>query len=453
MNSSAIVTIPRSEHTISRSLLSPNALRVMYRLHDNGFTTYLVGGCVRDLLLGREPKDFDIVTDATPGQIKRLFRNCRLVGRRFRLAHLHFKDEMIEVATFRSLSLEATTDEEPPTGEEQAIEEEQARDPRLVKDVEGMILRDNVFGTPEEDAARRDFTVNALFYSIADFSIIDHVGGMCDLQDGILRIIGDPTQRFTEDPVRMIRAVRFSALLGFTIEPATLQALLDLHQSISRAAPARLYEEALKLFLCGEGAKVWQQLRQTGLFKALFPHFDAWLDTETGDFPHTGPIEGLNWIDARIQEGETISPPLLFALLFRQYIDEKTEGHHRATGTPLQQSLDAAVAEVMGELVPTVLIPNRTAVGIRAIFSMQRRFHKIPGRNPEMFTTRHGFNDALQFLRFRAETDKTARKEYEWWQRVANDVPPLPTAPSEADNLRPKRRRRRRRRHQPKNVS
>ena len=451
MNSSAIITIPRSDHMISRSLLSPNALRVMYRLHDNGFTTYLVGGCVRDLLLGREPKDFDIVTDATPGQIKRLFRNCRLVGRRFRLAHLHYKDEIIEVATFRSLGSDSAAEEEPVPGEEAQAEEAPARDPRILKDVEGMILRDNVFGTPEEDARRRDFTVNALFYSIADFSIIDHVGGMADLQNGVLRIIGDPCQRFTEDPVRMIRAVRFSSLLGFSIEPATLQALLDSHFAITRAAPARLYEEVLKLFLCGEAAKIWQQLRQTGLFKALFPHFEQWLRTETGNFPHTGPIEALDWIDARIQEGESVSPPLLFALMFRQYIEEKTQ-RHRSEGVPQQQSLDAAVAEVIGELAPTVLIPNRTVIGIRSIYSMQRRFHKIPGRNPELFATRHGFKDALAFLRFMAGIEGTGRKSYEWWHRLANDLPPSPDGPKE-ENERPKRRRRRRRRHQPRNDS
>lgn len=450
MNSSSIVTIPRSDHLISRSNLSPNAVRVMYRLHDQGFTTYLVGGCVRDLLLGREPKDFDIVTNATPGQIKRLFRNCRLVGRRFRLAHLHFQDEMIEVATFRSMS--SGTDAGEDAQGDLPSRDERAPDPRHLKDVEGMILRDNVFGTPEEDARRRDFTVNALFYSIADFSIIDHVGGMTDLQSGILRIIGDPSERFTEDPVRMLRAVRFSALLGFTIEPATSQALLDLSETITRAAPARLYEEILKMFLCGEGSKIWQQLRQTGLLGALFPHFDRWLHAETQNFPHTGPAEALSWIDARIQQGESVTPPLLFALLFRQYIDEKME-RHRGNGLPAQQSLDAAVAELMGELAPTVLIPNRIAVGIRAIFSMQRRFYKIPGRHAELFTTRHGFQDAMQFLRFTAENHGTGRKEYEWWQRLANDLPAAPPEENPREQDRPKRRRRRRRRHNPQSDS
>lgn len=452
MNSSSIVKIPRSEHMISRTLLSPNAVRVLYRLHDHGFTTYLVGGCVRDLLLGREPKDFDIVTDATPGQIKRLFRNCRLVGRRFRLAHLHFQDEIVEVATFRSIGSGADPEEEP-APEDRQPQQENSRHPRHLKDVEGMILRDNVFGTPEEDARRRDFTVNALFYSIADFSIIDHVGGMNDLQQGVLRIIGDPWERFTEDPVRMIRAIRFSALLGFTIEPDTYRALLDLNETITRAAPARLYEEILKLFLSGEGAKIWQQLRQTGMSGALFPHFDRWLRHETDDFPHTGPAAALAWIDARIQQGQTVTPPLLFALLFRQYLEEKTE-RHRNAGLPFQPGLDAAVAELMGELAPTVLVPNRIAVGIRSIFSMQRRFYKIPGRHAELFTTRHGFLDAFNFLRHVAELDGVGKKEYEWWYRLAQDMPPAPvpeTATTEEKTTR--RRRRKRRRRTPQNGS
>ena len=227
------VIIPRTEHPISRKWISPNAVRVLYRLKESGHVAYLVGGGVRDLILGREPKDFDIATDASPNEVKKIFRNCRLIGRRFRLAHIHFHDEIIEVATFRSnISDEPDAPAAPETvvapeptaplaGEAAAPPSPGApaaarpRPPRMLKTEDGMILRDNVFGTPEQDAIRRDFTVNALFYSIADYSVIDYVSGMADLRKGLIRIIGDPVVRFTEDPVRMVRAVRFAALLGF----------------------------------------------------------------------------------------------------------------------------------------------------------------------------------------------------------------------------------------------
>lgn len=229
---SGSVIITRQEHGISRKLMSPNALRILYRLKDNGYVAYLVGGCVRDLLLGREPKDFDVVTNATPGEVKRMFRNCRLVGRRFRLAHLHFHEELIEVATFRSQA----ADEPKPEVEEKRGRENRQRHPQMLMNDDGMILRDNVYGTPEEDALRRDFTVNALAYDIADFSIIDFAGGLADLNAGIIRTIGDPAVRFQEDPVRMLRAVRFAAKLGFTMEEETRKALVSAAGTIVSAS-------------------------------------------------------------------------------------------------------------------------------------------------------------------------------------------------------------------------
>ncbi|HEX9112990.1 MAG TPA: poly(A) polymerase, partial [Nitrospirota bacterium] len=269
MNPIQPAIIRRSEHNISRKWISPNALRVLYRLKEKGYYAYLVGGGVRDLLLGREPKDFDIATDARPGEVKKAFRNCRLIGRRFRLAHVHFHDEIIEVATFRSNMAEepeapetapAVQPELPRTAESRLPEPElppgaqhqapaapegpavKSRPPRLLKTEGGMILRDNVFGTPEEDARRRDFTVNALFYNIADFSVIDYVGGMEDLKKGLIRTIGDPVVRFTEDPVRMVRAVRFTAMLGFAVEEKTYQAMMDLRDKVALASPSRMYE-------------------------------------------------------------------------------------------------------------------------------------------------------------------------------------------------------------------
>jgi poly(A) polymerase len=428
-------------------MLSPNALRVLYRLKDNGFIAYLVGGCVRDLLLGREPKDFDVVTDATPGQLKRLFRNCRLVGRRFRLAHLHFTDEMIEVSTFRSSVPDEPDGEGPP---EQA--EGRSHAPRHLKNEEGMVLRDNVFGTPEQDALRRDFTVNALAYSIADFSIIDHTGGMEDLQRGVIRTIGDPQVRFTEDPVRMLRAVRFAAMLGFTIETETWEALLGQSDAIALASPPRLYEEVLKLFLLGEGEKSYQLLRRTGLFAGLFPHFSDWLDRETNGFPHTRVGQALDWVDGRIQGGEKVSPQLLLALMFGQYLEEKGE-RFREGGVHLQQAIDLAVAEFLEEQVSTVQIPNRIGVMVRNILGCQARFRKMPGRQPFSFIRRPGFSEALDYLSITAESTREERELCAWWGKFVRDNPlPAVAEPAGEDIRKPSPGRKRSRRRRKKGL-
>ena len=441
--------IPRSEHNISRSILSANAIHSLYRLKRNDFTSFLVGGCVRDLLLGREPKDFDLVTNATPGQIKKLFRNCRLVGRRFRLAHLHFADEIIEVATFRALGLDEPDDNEPltpnagGTGAPPPV-------PRHLKSDEGVLLRDNVFGTPEEDARRRDFTVNALFYDIGSFSIIDYCGGIADLKLGIIRTIGPPAERFTEDPVRMLRAVRFSAVLGFNIEDATWDALVSLSATITRAAPPRLYEEMLKLFLCGEGEKGYQLMRQSGLFAALFPTFGEWLDLETEGFPHTWTGAALDWLDRQTREREKVTPHLLLALIFGEYLEEKGAILHGA-GMPPQQALDAAVAGFLGELAGTVLIPHRIGMKMRDILACQRRFRKTPGKHPLSFITRPCFAEAFAYFRFICGISGEGSDLLKWWDDyiLANGRSSQAEATGEREQVistKPARRRRRKRR-------
>jgi poly(A) polymerase len=416
------IIIPRAEHPISRRLLNPNALKILYRLNDNGFIAYLVGGCVRDLLLGREPKDFDVATDATPAQIKRLFRNCRLIGRRFRLAHLHFNDEIIEVATFRASAV-VEEEEAPEAAAPEAAAPEAARQPHLLKSEDGMLLRDNLFGSPEEDAWRRDFTVNALYYNVADFSIVDYVGGMADLRQGVIRSIGDPRQRFTEDPVRMLRAVRFAAMLGLTIEAGAWQAIKEMAATVSRAAPARLYEEMLKLLLLGEGEKTYQLLRQSGLFGALFPQMAGWLAEESEGYPHVWTSKALAWVDNRLGQGAKVSPPLLLALFFGQYLAEKSQ-EFRRRGAPAQQSVDLALAEFLGETAPTVLIPHRVAMQMREISLLQLRFSKIPGRRPEAICARPGFADALAYLRFCTVQEPQAERTLAWWERFAAGQPP-----------------------------
>jgi len=465
---------PRSKHAISRKWISPNAVRVLYKLKEHGYFAYLVGGGVRDLLLGREPKDFDIATDATPGEIKKVFRNCRLIGRRFRLAHIHFHDEIIEVATFRSM-----VSDEPEAGEAAAVVEPslvpqtqdlsaqpleaapaavtpeaqtaapvKPRPPRMLKTEGGMILRDNVFGTPEEDALRRDFTVNALFYNIADFSVIDYVGGMQDLEQGLMRIIGDPRVRFTEDPVRMVRAVRFAALLGFEIEENTYRAMVELKDQVALASPARMYEEVLKLFLLGEGEKTYQLLRKTGLFGVIFPRLNAWVDIEADGFPHIWIGKALEWVDACVQAGRKVAPHILFGLMYGQCIEEKA-AELRKAGAPPLDAMTSAVSEVLAEQALRVQIPKKVGLPMRDMYWNQQRFSKRDGKYPRYFLRRPGFADAFEYLRFTSETTGEKQDLRVWWKDF---IKTHPLAPGEEKELqkntekkaRPKRRRRRR---------
>jgi len=435
--------IPRTEHPISRKWISPNAVRVLYRLKESGHLAYLVGGGVRDLLLGREPKDFDIATDASPNEVKKIFRNCRLIGRRFRLAHIHFHEEIIEVATFRSNLTDepeapaasgAAAAPEPPAfapGAEtapppaEAPEAARPRPPRMLKTEDGMILRDNVFGTPEQDAIRRDFTVNALFYSIADYSVIDYVNGMEDLRKGLIRIIGDPVVRFTEDPVRMVRAVRFAALLGFEIEAGTYEALLEHKDKIALASPARMYEEVQKLFLQGEGEKTFQMLRHTGMFGVLFPHINAWLDTEGDGFPNIWVGKALEWVDTCVQARRKVEPHILFSLMFGHYIEEKWR-RLRASGMVPLDALDKAVADFLGEVVPRVQIPRKAALAIRDILWNQGRFEKTQGKAPLYFLRRPGFADTFEYLRFTSELTGERLELRAWWKDFIRSHPVVP---------------------------
>lgn len=479
------VIIPRSQHPISRTWISPNAVKVLYRLKERGHLAYLVGGGVRDLLLGREPKDFDIATDASPNEVKKIFRNCRLIGRRFRLAHIHFHDEIIEVATFRSnvadepevpaetkvaAEVEGKTEGDavtlpgappgsllPSEVQAGAAVPERPRPPRMLRSEEGMILRDNVFGTPEEDAIRRDFTVNALFYSIADFSVIDYVGGMADLEQGLIRLIGDPAERFIEDPVRMVRAVRFAAMLGFTIEERTERALLELKDKVALASPARMYEEVQKLFLLGEGEKVFQMLRRTGIFGVLFPHINAWLDMEEEGFPRVRVGKALEWVDVCVQTGKKVEPQVLFCLMFGQYIEQKW-ARFRGQGMVPLEALDSAVAEFLGEIVPRVQLPRKTALAIRDMLWNQGRFEKRQGKQPLYFFRRPGFREAFEYLRFTSELTGERREARLWWKEFiikqqAGAEPaarPGVTVLQDAKAPRPEDRTRRRRRRRPR---
>jgi poly(A) polymerase len=427
--------IPRKEHRISRKQVSPNAVRTLYRLHSNGFIAYLVGGCVRDLLLGRTPKDFDIATDARPGQIKRLFRNCRLIGRRFRLAHLHFQNEILEVSTFRSAAI-------PSDNANTAEEDQKLRHPWHLTDEDGMILMDNVFGTPEEDALRRDFTINALAYNIADFSVIDFSTGLSDLHQGLIRPIGDPRVRFTEDPVRMLRAVRFAASHGFTIEPVAWEGLCELSSIISRANPARLYEEILKLFPLGSARAAFILLEESGLLAALFPWLSRWITENDGRLMllHT-QLESLDRLN---EAGEQSSLAFFLAALFGPSIEEMSLDRHR-NGIPHQRAMDQIFSDFIKETCETVSIPGKIGIRMRAILDLQASLHRMPKRRPASVANRPEFPEALAYLRLAATRQHEYQPSLDWWNAflvkspsLKDEEPPTNQTPSK-----PRRKRRR----------
>ncbi len=430
----APLIIPRKEHGISRKQVSENALRTLYRLHSRGFIAHLVGGCVRDLLLGRTPKDFDIATNAMPGQIKRLFRNCFLVGRRFRLAHLHFQNEILEVSTFRrAASLSDDTDRE----------ENQHTARHHVKNEEGMLLADNLFGTPEEDALRRDFTINALAYDIADFSVIDYTTGLADLEARLIRPIGDPHIRFTEDPVRMLRAVRFAASHNFTVEPEAWRAICELSPTISRASPARLYEEVQKLFLVGHARPAFRLLNQSGLLAALFPALSRWM---AGEDSRIALLDRrLESLDRACASGKPPSPALFLAALFGPSLEEEALARHRE-GVPFRQALDLAGAELMKGISATVSIPGRAGNGLRAIVGLQPSLHRMPPRRPALTAGKPEFPEALAYLALTATTGKEYQDCLAWWESYQLNGPPAPPAAVEVPPGQPRKKRARRRR-------
>ncbi len=291
--------ISRQEHSISRRDISENALKVLYRLNKAGYDAYLVGGGVRDLLLGKQPKDFDIATNATPEEVRRLFRNCRLVGRRFRLAHILFGRDVIEVATLRGHHEEAAS----------------AKQQAASRSREGMLLRDNVYGSIDQDAERRDFTVNALYYDISDYSVRDYAGGMEDLEQGVIRLIGDPETRYREDPVRMLRAVRFAVKLDMTINAATAAPIPHLAGLLRDIPSARLFEESLKLLQAGQGQQTYRMLREYGLFQQLFPLLSEYFTEDFSSQTEKMLDLVLSSTDRRVAENMRLNPAFLFAAM------------------------------------------------------------------------------------------------------------------------------------------
>ncbi|WP_258076529.1 polynucleotide adenylyltransferase PcnB [Methylobacter tundripaludum] len=389
----------RAEHNISRSQISENALKVLYRLQKEGFDAYLVGGCVRDLLLGREPKDFDVVTNADPDQVRKVFRNCRLIGRRFRLAHVHFGREIIEVATFRG------------AGEEQ--------NDKQVLNKEGRLLRDNVYGTIEEDVWRRDFTVNALYYNIKDFSVVDYVGGMADHKAGMLRLIGDPEMRFREDPVRMLRAVRFAVKLGFKLDPECEKAIHNDVQLLADIPSARLYDEAIKLFLSGYALQTFEVLRHYGLFQVLFPATENSLAVEEDGFPRLLLIKALENSDNRIAEGKTVTAYFLLAAFLWEPVRILAKAK-MAQGEIEVIAYQDAASEVIARQIRSTALPRHISMAMREVWSLQPKFNARIGSKPSRLIGHPRFRAGYDFLLLRAETGGVDPELAEWWTRYQN---------------------------------
>src|SRR5580765_221616 len=432
--------VPRQEHPISRRDIDPDALKVLYRLRQAEHTAYLVGGSVRDLLLGRHPKDFDIGTSAHPYQVKKLFRNCWIIGRRFRLAHVKFGQKVIEVATFRR---------QVAAGEEIVQDGVPAPDP-TTPEGEHLIHRDNTFGTPEEDAFRRDFTINALFYDIANFSIIDYVGGLDDLRAGLVRSIGDPDVRLREDPVRMIRAIALAARLDFTIEPTLLEAIRTHRQEIAKSSLPRLLEEYYKILRAGSSEKAFRGLAEVGLLQPISSEL------------HHGAAEPL-WQSLAALDGyrrqfestpDTLSNAILLGTLLVPLGISLTppRGHHAAAAdaAPAERRPKRAPGPRLGELP----LARRDIERLRQIVGLQRRMRDVTASPKAQRALAHRaiFREALTWLEIHGDAPELV----EHWKAILSEGAAAATdAPAESAEGHPviferrKRRRRRRRRHVP----
>lgn len=397
------VILSRGEHGISRSNIDKHALKVLYRLHKSGFHACLVGGAVRDLLLGIEPKDFDIATDATPEQVNKLFRNCRIIGRRFRLAHVHFGRLIIEVATFRA------DHESSQLG---------------VLDESGRIVRDNVYGGLADDVWRRDFTANALYYDISDFSVIDFVSGFEDIKKRRLHLIGDAETRYREDPVRMLRAIRFSAKLGFHIDKASEVPIHTLGHLLQDIPAARLYEEVLKLFHSGHAVQSFELLQEFDMLQYLFPEATASIDQNPGVKDML--MIAMKNTDDRIKNDQRVTPAFLFAALLWHPVNSKVKDY-MDKGMPYSVAIQKTATRVLSQQSQSVSIPKRFTSTMRDIWGLQTRFHYRAGKRAQSVLEHEKFRAGYDFLCIRAQSKEVSEqgdlladldKDCQWWTEI-----------------------------------
>lgn len=425
--------VQESEHQIPRRHLDDNAMKVVYRLQDAGFEGYLVGGCIRDLLLGHTPKDFDIATSAHPEEAEELFRRGRLIGRRFKLLHVRFGREVIEVATFRASHDQESTDQD------------QARTAAT-----GMILRDNVYGTIEEDALRRDFTINALYYDVRNHSVLDFANGYPDLKQRQIRMIGDARDRYREDPVRMLRAARFAAKLGFEVEPGTAAPIRELASLLRNVSPARLFDEVLKLLQTGHGEASYRQLQRFGLFGYLFPQTDAALEHD--EYPvETLLLNALCNTDRRLAQGKSVTPAFLFAALLWYPLQLRIKQLEQGSDLPPIPLLHEAANQVLAEQVRSTAIPRRFSTPVREIWELQLRLPRRQGRKADQLMEHPRFRAAYDLLVLRENSGEPLQGLSQWWTEYqsANPVSRRDMTPPDQDGDAPRRKRRRRPRKRP----
>jgi poly(A) polymerase len=388
--SHATQRVGRDRHPLRREALSSGALKTCEVLRQAGFSACVVGGAVRDLLLDFVPKDFDVATDARPEQVKPLFRRALIIGRRFRLVHVMLGQETVEVSTFRSADA-ASAD----------------------RDEHGRVLRDNVFGTQEEDARRRDFTINALYFDPATEEIIDFHGGLADLRKRVLRMIGDPVTRYREDPVRMLRAVRLAAKLGLTIESATRAPIRKLAPLIERVPPARVFDEMLKLLMSGHASACVRQLREEGLSEGVLPLLDVILEQPLGERFVT---LALAQTDERVLSERPVSPAFLFAALLWHEVLAASKARQAKGERPLP-ALEAAMDRVLDAQFEKLALTRKLTATMREVWTMQPRFEQRGGQRPYRMLEHPRFRAAYDFLLLRAESGEVAAELGEWWTR------------------------------------
>ena len=398
-NADGAILIPRDQHNISRKNISPAAIRIIKQLEEAGFSAYLVGGGVRDLLLGNRPKDFDVATNAKPEEVKRIFRGARIVGRRFQIVHVRMGREVIEVTTFRGHHEESSAS---------------------ARSEDGMLLRDNVYGTLETDAMRRDFTVNALYYTLKDFSVIDYCNGMSDLQNRTLRIIGNPETRYKEDPVRILRALRFAAKLGFTLETTTAKPIRELSGLLLNVSDARLFEEVLKLFLGGSATATFNLMREYDVLPNLFPGTDKAL--KAGDEVGANLIEQcmIN-TDKRIRGDKTVTPAFIYAALLWPALQQQFKllsGQMTSA-----QAWAQASQNVINQQLTRTAIPKRFLIPMREIWDLQQRLPSRLGMRALRTLDHPRFRAAYDFLLMREAAGEALDGLGLWWTnyQTAND--------------------------------
>ena len=416
--------IPHSAHRIPLSAVGKPALKVVKQLADAGYEAYLVGGCVRDLVLQHEPKDFDVATSAYPDEVKALFNRCRLIGRRFRLAHVYIGREVVEVATFRAGMKEETEDAEL----------------RHV-DAKGQILRDNVYGGIEDDASRRDFTINALYYDPGSQNVVDYVHGIEHLREGRLVTIGDPEIRFREDPVRMLRAIRFSVKLGFILDEGMQNAITRAAECLNHVSPSRMLDELLKLFHHGYALDVFRSLMSSGLFGHMFPFTEQCII----DDDHNLAVLALANTDQRISEGKPVIPAFLFASFLwsplRMDADKLV-----ANGIPPRTAYATAAHDLLRDQAAYVSIPKRISIVIREIWSLQHRLENRPVRSIMPLLRHQRFRAAYDFLLLRQDMGEVDIALTDWWTKIQDVDQKQQQEMIRSLQPPPKRRRRRRRR-------